>query len=208
MANKYPFYNSIRHLREQESVLLYDQLLEVGKEERALLVEYMKLEYEEEKYGYPYKAPEFDEEAAFWAAKTVFFACQFMLHRELDKKDLEELLPDYQGKLTASAQLSADLCLRFLPAIIMHAQMLDPEDVLIPNLERKLQQFHYSGIGYDLDRASLDYQQIKQHPTLKQLYIDRIITKKAILLAEEQELKPLVLASLGLHKERFWKSLS
>lgn len=208
MANKYPFYNSIRHLRDQESVLLYDQLLEVGKEERELLTDYLQLEYEEEVYGYPYRAPVFDAKAAYWAAKTVFFACQFMLHRELDKKDLEELLPNYKGALSASAQLSADLSLRFLPAIIMHAQMLDPEDVLIPNLERKLQQFHYSGIGYSLDRTKLDYQQVKQHPTLKQLYIDRVIAKKAILLAEEAEIKPLVLASLGMHQERFWKSLS
>ncbi len=203
-----PFLQSIQHLRTQERVLLYGQTLSITEADADALTNYLSAEYEQERLCYPFEAPPFEGRAALWAAKTVFFACQLMLHRELDIADLEELLPDYEGEMSAAAQLSADLCLRFLPDILVHAQMLDPEDALIPNLERKLQIFHYSGIGYDLDRSTLDFQQIKQDQSLTQLYVDRIIQQKAILLAELPELKPLVLASLGMHRAYFWKALN
>lgn len=202
-----PFYHSISQIRAQEKVVLYEKLLNIADADANLALEYLAADYNEEALEYPFDSPNFDAKAALWAAKTLYFACQFMLHRDLEKKDLEAIFTDYPGPKTPSAILSIDLCLRFLPDVISHCRVISPEDLMIPLLEYQLQQWHYSGIGYALEYELLDFSFILDNPCTKQLYINRIIEKKAFALAELPSWNDHVKGALGMHADIFWKQL-
>jgi hypothetical protein len=97
--------------------------------------------------------------------------------------------------------------LRFLPSVILNAKNIDADDAIVPILENHLQTWHYSGIGYDLDKEKMAFNVIFADDCLKQLYINRIIEKKCKSLTELPILKSEILASLGNYKNYFWKEL-
>lgn len=202
-----PLYHSISQIRLQEKVVLYDKMLDISPVDAALVTEYLAAEYAEEVLEYPFSAPEFEEAAALWAAKTLYFACQFMLHRDLDKKDLAQLFTDCPTAISPAAIASVDLCLRFLPDVIHHCRAIAPEDIMIPLLEYQLQQWHYSGVGYPLEFELLDFSPILAHDCIRQLYINRIIKKKAHPLAEMPVWKDWVKGALGMYATTFWNEL-
>ena len=144
------FYNTVFHLRQAEEIILYDRLLVFTPEDDELVKDLLKIEYETESPGYPFAAPAFDAAAALWGAKTIYTACQLVLYRENKTAELPELLPPYKGDINASAMVSVDLCLRFLPEVISSARNIDPEDSLVEIIENLLTQWHYSGIGHPL----------------------------------------------------------
>jgi hypothetical protein len=103
--------------------------------------------------------------------------------------------------------VSADLCLRFIPDILVQLKLIDPEDGLIGVLENFLVTWHYSGISYALDIQMLNFEQIIANPSLKQLYIDRVIHHKRMDLAKHADLSEGVKSSLSIFADLFWKEL-
>jgi hypothetical protein len=49
---------------------------------------------------------------------------------------------------------------------------------LIIILENILTEFHYSGIGYDLDLKTVNWEAELKDPTYRKLYLERIVEKK------------------------------
>src|ERR1044072_5338964 len=138
------FLQTLEHLRNYEEVMLYGNLLEITNEQAAEAVIYLQREFEHEKLTHQCKAiPVFDSKAALWAARTIYTSAQLMLYREHKEIELELLFAPYHLPMTASAQLSADLMLRFLPDIITHLKMISPEDALVPLLEKHITQWRY-----------------------------------------------------------------
>lgn len=172
------FLNMIKNLRQNEEVMLYANILEIAEEESIEVIEFLKSEYQQESFNYPYQALAFNNEAALWAAKLLYTAAQLMLYRENKEADLEKLIPEFNREITPPEILSADLCLRFLPAIVVQLRIIDPEDRLISILEEHLKKWHYSAINYTLEIGDLEFKQIIESPTLQQLYINRIIEYK------------------------------
>ena len=196
---------SIQQLRQQEEALLYGYLLTPSEEEQAETVRFLEAEYHCESLEYPYSAPAFDPSAAGWAARTVYLAIQWIVYRENTEKELVHLLPDYPGEINASALLSADLLLRFLPDIITQVRLIDTEDHLANLLKDKLYCWHYSGVAYPLTPERLSFEAVTVNPCLYQLYIDRVIAHRNVSLAHHPALVEGIRASLGMFAPDFWQ---
>jgi hypothetical protein len=194
-----------QHLRHYEEVMLYGNLLLVSEEHLNQTVEYLQKEYSNESLNYPFVAPKFDPAAARWASKLVYTAAQLMLYRENKEADINKLLAAYDGELTPSVVLSADLVLRFLPHIIAHLKVIDPEDQLIKILENHLLIFHYSGIAYSMPVSGLNFTSIIADHCTHQLYVDRVIENKRMALAKHTAITSGVKAALGIYADIFWK---
>lgn len=206
-TNKLPFLETIYHLRTIEQVILYNKMSTISKEEEEEVILFLETEYENEILDYPWKALEFNREAAGWGAKTVYLAAQLVLYREHKISELDLFLPKYKGVLSASALLSADLCLRFLPQLIMEMKRIDADDLAIPILEQPLVDFHYSAIGFDVDYETINLDIVFSDDSLKQLYLNRVVERKARKTAAIKEINQELMAGFGAHKQVFWKEL-
>ncbi len=199
------FLQMIRQLRESEEVMLFQNVLFAEKDEELEVINFLSEEYRKESTGYPNKAPEFDPEAALWAAKTVYVAAQLILYRDHKEADLAALFTDFEGNTNASAILSADLCLRFLPDMLFQLKVIDTQDGLIVLLEKIAHKWHYSAMRYHLEIEQLDFECIGSNSCLEQLYANRIIENKKLKLAEQPACYETVKASLGMYAEILWK---
>ncbi|MES2132533.1 MAG: hypothetical protein V4506_09290 [Bacteroidota bacterium] len=198
------FLNMIQHLRQYEEVMLYGHVLIMNDADCKEVIEFLKNEYQTEITEYPYHAPPFNDDAALWAAKTIYLAAQLLLYRENKPEDLDALFPEHIMTTDASAILSADLCLRFLPDAINELKIIDSMDPLIPLLENILLQWHFSGINYPLETEKLNQEITGTNDCLKQLYINRIIEYKKIHLARHPVFKEWISANMGIFTQEFW----
>ncbi len=201
------FLQVVQALRVSEEIVLYGHRLEIPPKETEAVISFLENEYQKEILDYPYKVPRFDKEAALWAAKIIYIAAQLILYRKDEAADLVRLLPDYISTPSPSSIVSVDLCLRFLPQMILQLKLIDVEDPLIDVLEKKLSIWHYSGIRYDLNVEELDYTIINSNACLEQLYLNRIVHFKNKMLANLPIFKDKINANLGLYKKEFWSEL-
>lgn len=202
-----PFIETLYHLRTIEQVILYNKTMKISDAEAKDALSFLESEYEREAVNYPFLVPVFNSKAALWASKIVYFSAQLLLYRENKVSELNNFLPNYSGTIDVSAILSADICLRFLPQIRNELKRIDSEDAILPILEHHLQQFHFSAVGFDLDKETIDVKQIFTDACLKQLYLDRIVSRKAYKLAEQPEINACLLANFGDYKKEFWNEL-
>lgn len=202
------FLQTIEHMRHYEEVLLYGRLLSVTPEQCEEVTAYLEKEYYRESLNFPsHTTPAFDKEAALWGAQFIYVAVQLLLYRENKPEDLDALVPHYTGQRAISAQLSADLMLRFLPDLINHLQIIDPEDALLSLLEQQLALWPYSAVKYVAKQVPPDLAIITPDPGFLQLYIDRIISYKNSFLAVQPILNTAVKATLGIYRDQFWDTL-
>ena len=204
MTNTY-FLDTIVRLRQTEEVILYGELLEISSIELKLLNYFLKSEYEEEALDYPFQAPVFDEKAALWAAKNLYFAAQLLLYRKHKLENLVQFLPVFQEKITVSAVLSADICLRFLAPVTKAANNIDVTDPILPILRSHLDAWFYSAVGYGFEVKNINWELIFSNPCLTQMFVNRIIERKDINLAKLPQIEAFVNASLGDYGSVFWK---
>jgi len=207
LASNNHFLQTIRHLREQEEMLIYDRFVSTTRTEEEAVGDFLQEEYEKEIVGYPGYPPPFEQEAAVWAAKIVYRAAQLLLSRDQNNKDLGQLLADYPATIDAAAMLSADLCLRCLPDVVAKAREINPDDALAPMLEDVLRTWHYSGIGSFKGVEVFDWAPVLANDCLRRLYVDRVIGRRVAVLANSPVLRSEVRAALGDHSDYFWKDL-
>jgi hypothetical protein len=198
------FLRMVENLRTNEEVMLYANILETTPDEHAAVTEFLRLEYEREAISYPGTPPGYDPDAAIWAARTLYISSQLLLYRENKIKDLPDLLPDHLEP-SASAILSADLTLRFLPDLVSHLEMIDPDDELLELLRTILQKWHYSAVNYLKDFQTFDFSIVQSNACLYQLYCDRIIQHKKLTTAVHPVFKEKISAHLGIYGDHFWK---
>lgn len=191
-------------IREREEIILYDNIFQVSEPEQHQVIDYLSQVYHQESLEYPYQVPTFDIHAGLWAANTLYVAAQLLLYRKNSNADLLTLLPNFIYPKTPSAVLSADLSLRFLPDIITQLDKINPEDELIPIVEKHLYSWHYSGISYPLSVDKLDFTVEESNRCLQQLYANRIIEYQRKPLAETTAFSEIVGASLGDYRKNFW----
>lgn len=206
--NNNHFLKTIFRLRQREEVLLFANVLNVKPIEQREVLQFLHEEYRTEALNYPHEAPDFDEAAALWAAQTVYWAAQFILYRENNAEDLEKILTDFEGQTSPSAMLSADLCLRFLPVMLVQLKMIDPEDEMVEILEEILYRWHYSGVNCSLDIEKLDMSYVMDNACVLQLYLNRIIEYKKTKLAENDMFKSHIKSNLGMYTKEFWSTLA
>ncbi|MDR6923024.1 hypothetical protein [Chryseobacterium sp. 2987] len=207
MENKSAFLDTLFLLRKDECITIFTDLYEISKKEEQEAADYFESEFEKERLEFLSDQISCDRETAVWAAKILYHSAQLYLIRKDTAKNLDKLIPPFNGKRNVSALLSADLSLRFLPQTISALQSADPEDPLIKMLENILLQFHYSGVGFDLDLENINWEEELKDKTYRKLYLERIVEKKSYRLAEIPYINQLLIAEFGLHKDIFWREL-
>ncbi|PRB87119.1 hypothetical protein CQ022_00610 [Chryseobacterium culicis] len=194
-------------LRKEECITLFSSLQKISPQEEADAGDYFETEFEKERLEFLSDQLTYNKEAAVWAAKVLYHSAQLYLIRENTEKNIENLIPGFKGTRDISSILSADLSLRFLPPVIVALNSVDPEDHLIAMLEDILTQFHYSGIGYDLNLKNVNWKEELKDSTYRKLYLERIVEKKDYKLAEIPFINKLLIAEFGMHKDAFWREL-
>lgn len=207
MEPKSPFLDTIFLLRKNECITLFSNLQEISPQEQLEAEEYFEAEFEKERLEFLSNQLPCDATTAVWAAKVLYHSAQLYLIRENTAKSLDVLIPKFKGTRDVSSILSADLSLRFLPDILTALNAVDPEDSLITILEDILTEFHYSGIGYDLDLKTVNWEEELKDKTYRKLYLERIVEKKHYELAEIPFINKLLIAEFGMHKDAFWREL-
>lgn len=187
--------------------MLYGNLLHVTQPDLEAVTHFLEEEYNREALQYPSGIPPFHAAAAAWSALIVYKAAQLILYRENKPEDLRALLPVYGAEQNASAILSADLCLRFIPVMRQHLHVIDPEDPLLEILDALLAQWHYSGISASSDISKLDLAPIVSSPALLALYTERIIYYRKTELARHPAFIETVRASLSIYSDSLCKEL-
>ncbi|MDW9382275.1 hypothetical protein GFU89_18915 [Chryseobacterium sp. JV558] len=194
-------------LRKEECITLFSSLQQISPQEEAEAGDYFETEFEKERLEFLSDQLTCNKETAVWSAKILYHSAQLYLIRENTQKNIENLIPAFKGSRDISSILSADLSLRFLPQVITALNVVDSEDPLISMLEDILMQFHYSGIGYDLDLKNVNWQEELKDKTYRKLYLERIVEKKDYKLAEIPFINKLITAEFGIHKDAFWREL-
>ncbi|SIS42680.1 hypothetical protein SAMN05421768_107106 [Chryseobacterium joostei] len=207
METKSLFLDTIFLLRKNECITLFSNLQEISLEEETEAGDYFETEFEKERLEFLSDQLVCDKTTAVWASKVLYHSAQLYLIRENTAKDLENLIPRFQGTKNVSSILSADLSLRFLPEVVTALNSVDPEDTLITLLEDILTEFHYSGIGYDLHLKHVNWEEELKDKTYRKLYLERIVDKRDYKLAEIPFINKLLIAEFGMHKDAFWREL-
>jgi len=207
MENKSPFLDTLFLLRKEGVLTIFSDLKTLTKKEENDAEDFFESEFEKERLDFLSDKISFNKESAIWAAKILYHSTQLYLIRKDTAKDLEKMIPQYQGEKSISAILSADLSLRFLPQLLDALQVADSTDPLAKMLQNILHQFHYSGIGLDLNLEKINWEEELKDNTYRKLYLERIVEKKAYKLAEIPYINHLLIAEFGMYKDTFWKEL-
>ena len=207
MENKSPFLDTLFLLRKEGALTIFSDLKTLSEKEEKEAEDFFESEFEKERLDFLSDKIPFNKEAAIWAAKILYHSAQLYLIRKDTAKDLEKLIPQYQGEKDVSAILSADLSLRFLPQLLDALQVADSTDPLVKMLANILHQFHYSGIGLDLNLEKINWEEELKDKTYRKLYLERIVEKKAYKLAEIPYINQLLIAEFGMYKDIFWREL-
>ncbi|WP_435523493.1 hypothetical protein [Chryseobacterium indoltheticum] len=207
MENKSPFLDTLFLLRKEGALTVFSDLKTLTKKEEKEAEDFFESEFEKERLDFLSDKILFNKDFAIWAAKILYHSAQLYLIRKDTAKDLEKLIPQYQGEKDVSSILSADLSLRFLPQLLDALQVADSTDPLVKMLENILHQFHYSGIGLDLNLEKIDWEEELKDKTYRKLYLERIVEKKAYKLAEIPCINQLLIAEFGMYKDIFWREL-
>lgn len=207
MENKSPFLDTVFLLRKDESITIFEDIKEISQKEEQDCALYFESEFEKERLEFLSDTIEYDRETAVWAAKVLYHSAQLYLIRKNTAKDLSKLIPDFKGKRSVSALLSADLSLRFLPQILVALQTADSKDPLVPMLEGILRNFHYSAVGFEVNLENINWEEELKDATYRKLYLERIVERKAYSLAEIPHINQLLIAEFGMYKDEFWRDL-
>lgn len=205
---QYPFLETLYHLRTVEHLTLYQKIAELSHEEEQEVLRFLEAEYERESSAYPCDVPAYNAAAALWGAKTTYFAAQLFLYRDNQPAELLGIVPPYPGEADASAMLSADIMLRFLPSVVYNLERTNADDPLIPILHGYLKTFHYSAVGHELELGWDDIKNGFDNNCLRRQYLDRITEVRALNWASIPQVKELLLADMGDYTATYWKELS
>jgi len=195
--------NFIQQLLSQGTVPVRPGIItfEPADEKEALKI--LQRYYSEDMLEMPRTAPAFNEAAAIWAAKYFYTAVQLTVVRDEADTVVNEKLQPFTGAITADVIYSADLILRYLPALLQLAKGLSPADVLVSALEQTAANWPFSSAGIETEPIKNE-DVIFADPSLAITYTDRLISAKDIKRISKSELQQHVLSSAGLHLNTFW----
>jgi hypothetical protein len=173
----------------------------VADEQQAILL--LQQYYHEDIQDMPATAPPFNEQAALWAAKYFYTAVQLTVLRDEGEAVINEKLVPFGEIVDASAMYSADLILRYLPALLQLAKGLSPADVLVKVLEQTTTAWPFSSVGIETE-AIKNEALIFSDASLSIAYTDRLIAARDIKRIAGKEIQQHILSAAGLHLETFW----
>ena len=207
MENKSPFLDTLFLLRKEGVMTIFTDFFEIPKKEEEDAAVYFESEFEKERLNFLSDEIPFNKDAAVWAGKVLYHSAQLYLIRKDTAKDVQKLIPRFEGRKDVPSVLSADLSLRFLPQIRDALHLADAADPLVKILDEILMQFHYSAIGSDVYPDKISWDEGLKDKTYRKLYLERIVEKKSYKLAEIPYINQLLTAEFGMYKDVFWRDL-
>jgi len=195
-------------LVHHQKLVLFGQIDEISPSQMEPVLDLLHQQYSTEAVGYPNQAPTFSIAAASWSASILFHAAQLLLYRSHNLSDLHDFFPPFNEEKSAGGILSADLSLRYLPSILRELRNIDVDDALIPILENILQEWHYSGLLSQVDLEGISFGIAYKNNCLKQLYVDRVIARKQLKVAQLPAIKGAVISALGDYQPLLWKAFN
>lgn len=137
----------------------------------------------------PADPPTYDPQAALWAARVLQFACV----RLVDKIEMDIELPDDLAKAepdapSASQHWSVDLVLRSWWDLVKRSTADNQDDPLNTTLLNIASRWPLAAVGTTAQAASDRLLVVWGHPSLRQIYIDRVIQRAD----REKAAEPLV----------------
>ncbi len=151
----------------------------------------------------PGEAPELALDSAVWGAITLYRASQFLVFRDLDAEQIERALTrPCPGSESGNPEVhySVDLTLRHLPDLARLARGISRNDPLISNLAVLGREWPLSSVGME-DLGELNSGPVLGHPSLRQLYADRILQQRDLPRLEDPGTREALRESLGAHPE-------
>jgi hypothetical protein len=149
------------------------------------------------------EAPPLSPAAAMWALGIIESACRFLVYREFDADDIAaDLSKPCPDSASPSVHYSVDLFFRYLPDVIRLARGAGQSDPLIDQLIAIARQWPLSSIGVsgvEIEERTL--RSILTHPSLRQLYADRIIEQRDVGRLGSTTARDAVRASLGAYTQ-------
>ncbi len=153
--------------------------------------------------GLAFEPPRFDPEAALGAAVRFARAAQAVVFRDVALADLDTLkdpiaMPDPRDP---AAHYAVDLTFRFLPDLIRFARSAAEGDPLVDRLRDWAVTWPLSSIGLaglDPEAIGRNLGPIRDQPTLRQLYVDRIVHAQDTGRLDDPAIRDVVRSALGL----------
>jgi hypothetical protein len=195
--------NFIAGLINEGRVKVVPGMLVAEPEDLRLAVVHLRQYYDDDTQEMPAQTPDFDQDAALWAARYLYASVQFILMRELDESFMQQYLMPYDGPLSPAAIYSADLTLRYLPDLFNLAKGLSPNDPLVVRLRATAFAWPFSAAAIPLEEDP-ELQMILEHPSLQRAYIDRILAVKDKQKCQHPACFPLVMEALGNYADVLW----
>lgn len=193
----------IQTLLYDGSVTVHGQLLVFDEADIVATKQLLHKYYLEDSLEMPGIAPAYSESAALWAAEYLYKAVQLTVLRDIKEQQVIEVLQNYTDPITPDVIYSADLMLRYLPALFHLAKGLSPADVLVITLKKLAAQWPFSSVGIELSLPA-DEADIMTNPSLSQAYIDRIIQQKDRKRVTSLALEKRIYQVVGNHLASFW----
>ena len=143
--------------------------------------------------------PVLNREQAIWAARRLYRVGQYLVFRELPAQMItEEMQDDCPGLEDVSRQYSVDLVFCWLPEMYQRAASISSEDVLTRALERLGAAYPLSAVGMKLkERSASRSQQMWSEPSLRALFLDRVIARQASDCVFSEAVRSAVMDALG-----------
>jgi MoxR-vWA-beta-propeller ternary system domain bpX4 len=174
-----------------------------AENEQDTVIHLLQQYYLQDSLEMPYTAPEFDKEAAYWAAEYLYQAIILTVNRDADPDAIKEKLKPYPGTMHAGAIYSADLLLRNLPRLLHLVKGLAPADILVQELNTTAAAWPFSSVGIELNNVTNEAL-IFSHPSLRTAYVDRIIAAKDRKRADNPMVIEQIKATAGEYMNRIW----
>lgn len=203
-----PFYRMIERLLGANELVLFGRINNISEKQSESVLGLLRGYYDKEAKAYPFVAPIFNKEAALWSSKVLFHAAQLLMYREHEADSIHQLIPSFSKPKSAATILTADVSLRFIPNILKQLEVIDIEDSMIPILEALLKEWHYSGLLSDVEIIAPTFNEAFDDKCLMQMYTDRVIDRKKLIIAKNEYVFPWVSASLGDYAEIYWKEFN
>lgn len=162
--------------------------------------------YRYDSWFMPSKQPDFEPNAALWAAQFVYQTIHLAILRHIDAQTVGQLLTDFEGATTPETMYAVDLSFRYLPELLALAKGLAPSDTLVDILKTRLQRWSFSAVGIEMEDKgkTMNTDIIALHPSLQLAYVDRIIQNKDLKRALHSPEREWVKTALGDYPSVFW----
>jgi hypothetical protein len=144
-------------------------------------------------------APAPSPAAALWGLGMVENACRFLVYREFEAEDIAEVMQvSCPEPASPGVCYSADFFLRYLPDVIKLAQGMGQADPLVKHLRALAARWPLSSVGVaGISCQAKDVEAFIGHPSLRQLYLDRIAASGDVSRLDVSALRRDMRAAIG-----------